>query len=413
MVKKNQAQAQRHPAPRPNRGPGGGTGRNTPASRETRPWRQWHTSTRPAQTSPLEVTAPKRPQWGRFVYLAIILLIVAAIAKVTYDHVFWYSASGVVAGQHYSVSPSQTVTVQDIYVQPSDHVKAGQTLAKLNSPDLQRQLAQDEANLARLQQTYATNSPSSSLASLQAQKQSLQSQVQSLQTQMNQQDQQINSLQQLVSQGAADGSDLAQVEGQEAQTHAKLSQAQAQLKGVRAQIASIEQNEKAAGGNTTKQRIASLKKLRASIQNEINGLNLKAPVSGEVAKVNVSKGDVVKSGNTAIEIVSKNKPRAYLYFPPAAQNRLQVGQKISITDPNGDTIHMKINKIYPSLQSVPDAFKRTYNPQSPTVVVSAQPVQGEHLPKDMHSGTPVNSRIPRWSGPTFVTHWYHDVANAL
>lgn len=411
MVNKNQAQ--RHPAPRPQYNPDGGTGRNTPASRETRPWRQWHTAKQPNQASPLEVTAPKRPQWGRFVYLAIILLIVAAIGKVAYDHIFWYNAGGVVAGQHYNVSPSQTVTVQDIYVQPSDHVKAGQVLAKLNSPDLQRQLAQDEANLARLQQSAATSSPENSLASLRAQRTSLQSQVQSLQSQMNQQDQQIQSLQQLVAQGAADGSDLAQLEGQEAQTHAKLSQARAQLKGVRAQLNNIEQNEKAAGGNTSKQRIASLKKLRKSIQNEINGLNLKAPVSGEVAKVSVSKGDVVKAGDTAIEIVSKDKPRAYLYFPPAAQNRLHTGQKITVTAPNGGDIHMVINKIYPSLQSLPDAFKRTYNPQSPTVVVSAKPVQGEHLPKDMNSGTPVNTRVARWSGPTFFSRWFHDVKQAL
>lgn len=403
MVDNRRSQARRHPAPRP-----GGPPKNDtqPASRETRPWRQWHDSTQPAQTSPLEVSAPKRPQWGRFIYLAIILLIVAAIAKVAFDHVFWYNASGVVAGQQYTVSTIHSATVRKLLVQPSDHVQAGQVLATLSSPALQRKLTRDQARLAHLQHQEAADSSANKLASLRAKKQSLQAKAHSLNTRMKQQEQQLHSLRQLVARNAASGSDLAELRAKHAQMHAQYDQTQAQLQGVTSQLSNVKET---ASDQHADERIATLKKQHKNLQEKLDGLSLKAPVSGQVARINVSKGSVLSPGDKAIVLVSGEKRRAYLYFPPAAQDRLHKGQKVTVTGPDGARMHMRISSIYPSLQDAPIASRHKQF-GSPRVVVSAKPVRGEQLPKGMHSGTPINSSVARWAAPV---RWFDDLKDAL
>ncbi len=389
MVDKGRREARRHPAPRPGRDPKREGPRNTPEQRETRPWRQWHSARQPTQTSPLEVSAPKRPQWGRFVYLAIILLIVAAIAKVIFSHVFWYNASGVVAGKSYTVSSAYPATVQQILVQPSDRVHAGQVLAKLKSPQHQRKLASDKEKRAQRQQKAV---------SLQAKEESLSGKTHALHTRMRREQRRIQALRQLVAQNAASGGDLAQLYAQHAKTHAQLDQAAAQLKGVRTQLSQIDKQKKAADKNSQQHKAKAEKPV------------LKAPVSGQIAQLATSQGAVLRPGDKAIVIVSNKDRQAFLYFPPSVQGQLHKGQKLTVTGPDGRDIQTRISNIYPSLQSAPIAVKNKRQFESPKVVVAARPINGQQLPAGMHSGTPVNSRLPRWAAPV---HWFDSLKEIL
>lgn len=375
-----------------------------------KPWRQWHTAMRTPQAAPLQVSTGRRPQWGRYMYLAIILLIAAAVTKLVFAHVFWYSAAGVIAGQRYNVSSIHPATVQRVLVQPSSRVQAGQPLLQLASPELQNQLARDNTRLAHLQHQAVTSSTANKVASLRAQKDSLRSQVEGLETTLNTELRQIRSLKTLVAQGAANTGDLLQLRAQQAQTRAQYASTHAQLEGVRHQLHNISASRHEAGANTPHALIASLQQQRDHLRAELKNLTLKAPVSGRVARLNVRQGSVLQPGDSAVVIVSGNERHTYLFFSPAAQDRLHVGQKLSVTGPDGQQLQMRVTNIYPSLQDAPIDVVPQADQNAPKVVVAAEPLAGQHWPGTLRSGTPINSRIPRWATPA---HWMSQVGQGL
>lgn len=377
-----------------------------PAGPGSRPWHQWHTEMQVAEPVPLEVTVQRRPQWGRWIYLAIILLIVAGIAKVIFDHVFWYNASGVIAGQRYTVSSIYPATVRDILVQPSQKVQQGQPLVELESPQLRSQLAQDSASLARMQQQSVTGSSANQVAVLKSQERGLSGQTRALASSLAVQDRQIRALQALIAEHAANAGGLVPLEADRAKVQGQYDTARAQLQGVRAQLHNIAQGTAAVGGDGQQELVKSLREQRDSLHSQLADLTLRAPVSGEVAQVKVTDGSVLRPGDEALVIVTGHDRRTYLFFPPAAQDRLQIGQRVSVTGPDGSRLRMRITSIYPSLQDMPGADTPTFADGSPRVVAAAEPVNdGTSWPATLRSGTPVSSRVARWAAP--VAWWNH------
>ncbi|HYW03003.1 MAG TPA: HlyD family efflux transporter periplasmic adaptor subunit [Gammaproteobacteria bacterium] len=369
-----------------------------------RPWRQWHMQHADLDTAPLEVTAPKRPQWGRFLYILIILALALFAGNMIYQHVFWLNASGEVSGQQYQLSPSQTVRVEKVLVHPTDKVKKGQVLARFTSPQLQQALARDLSNIADLEGKMANGgaAPGSggSIGSLKADIQSLQAQEQYLSRQLRQQNQQVDQLRQLVSQGAAAPADLQQARMQQAQTQSQYNQVQAKIRADRSRI---HQLGSAQSKGQMQARLRALKQLRQSLKQRLGNLVLKAPAAGVVARVPATTGETLRAGQQAVVLVQRGTLRTYLYFPPAASDRLHRGQTLPITLPNGRHVPMRISKIYPSMQAVPQQLQPASGKQGnqAQVVVAAEPAgrQAEATLRQLESGTPVNARVSRWPVP--------------
>jgi hypothetical protein len=108
---------------------------------------------------------------------------------------------------------------------------------------------------------------------------------------------------------------------------------------------------------------------------------------------------VLRAGEPAVEIVDKNQLRAYLYFPPAAQEKLKKDMVISVSRADGSQFELVVNKVYPSMSALPDALQQGYRPNSSAIVVEAYLKDGKAFEMDMTSGTPIEGRIPRWSLP--------------
>lgn len=372
-----------------------------------RPWRQWHTQHAELDTAPLEVTAPRRPQWGRFLYMLIILGLAFFAGHLAYQHIFWLNASGEVSGQQYQLSPSQTVRVNKVLVQPTDKVKKGQVLVRFTSPQLQQALARDLSSIADLEGKMANGgtAPGSdnSIGSLRADIQSLQAQEQFLSQQIRQQKQQISQLRQLVSQGAAAPADLQQARMQHAQTRSRYNQVLAKIRADRGRIHQLD-NAQSKGELQT--RLRAMKQLRQSLRQRMDNLVLKAPASGVVAKVPANPGETLRAGQQAVVLVQRGTLRTYLYFPPAAGDRLQQGQTLPITLPDGTQVPMRVSKIYPSMQAVPKQLQPATGKSGDQaqVVVAAEPANRRAASRlrRLQSGTPVSARVSRWPIPDSV-----------
>lgn len=371
----------------------------------SRPWRQWHSSARAYDSLPLEVSSPRRPQWGRYIYLFIIFCIVAFVAREIYVGLFWFNAQGAVSGRQYSISPSQTVSITEILVSPSQKVEAGDALARLNSPELEKELARSEAEIARLQSDLTE-----SHTRLQDNREQLRSDIEAyradltvLEDKSQAEVDRINAMRRLVAVGAVSQSSLQKLEIEHAETWADYTRVKAQLEAAYRRSSNYSKSEiEASDSQLPEQRLASLTNLRDSIQKQLGRLELTAPSKGTVSKVFVSKGDVLKAGEPAVVLVERDELRAYLHFPPSAQTTLEVGQRVSGHTAGGDKIPLRIIKIYPSIEDGASAARAFNAPRDASLVVEAVPDNEQGFPPAMNSGTPIYGRVPRWSFATNI-----------
>ncbi len=366
-----------------------------------RPWRQWHSSTQAQQSLPLEVARPSKPQWGRYIYLGIIACIVALVAREVYTGVFWFNAQGAVSGRQYNVSPSQTVTIDEVLIEPSETVKAGQPLVKLNAPDLVQALARNEAEIARIQADLmeSTSRIESNREELRARIATAKARVEALESRSRTEIERINAMRRLVAAGAVSKGSLQELEMQHTETWSDYQQAKAELESAYRQSATLAETERSSSDKALPEnRLSSLTKLRDSIQTQLNSLELRAPSDGVVATVPVSRGDVLKAGEPAVVMLEQEDIRAFLYFPPSAQGRLKVGQIVPAHTSAGAEFPLRIEKIYPRMESkAGQQYNQLNAPADAALVAEAVPANGSDFPDFMNSGTPIYGRVPRWS----------------
>lgn len=366
-----------------------------------RPWRQWHSSTQAQESMPLEVARPSKPQWGRYIYLCIIACIIALVAREVYTSVFWFNAQGAISGRQYNVSPSQTVTIDEVLIEPSQEVRAGQALVKLNSPDLVQALARNEAEIARIQADLmeSTSRIESNREDLRAQIATTKARVEALESKSRTEIERINAMRRLVAAGAVSKGSLQELEMQHTETWSEYQQAKAELQSAYRQSSALAEAERNSSDNALPEdRLASLTKLRDSIQTQLNSLELRAPSDGVVATVPVSRGDVLKAGEPAVIMLEQDDTRAFLYFPPSAQGRLKVGQVVPAHTSAGAEFPLRIEKIYPRMESkAGQQYNQLNAPADAALVAEAVPVDGSEFPEAMNSGTPIYGRVPRWS----------------
>lgn len=380
---------QRDTRPRPSRG--------NPA----RPWRQWHATSQVQQSLPLEVAVPSRPQWGRYIYLGIIACIVLVVLREVYTGLFWFNAQGAISGRQYNVSPSQTVAISEVLISPSDKVTAGQPLVKLNSPELVQALARNEAEIARIQADLVESNSriQSNREDLRTTIASNRAQLEALESKSKTEIERINAMRRLVAAGAVSKSSLQDLEMEHAETWSDYTRVKAELDSAYRQSSSIASAESSqADGSMPEQRLSSLTELRNSIQEQLKNLELRAPSDGVVARVPVSKGDVLKAGEPAVIMLEQDDTRAFMYFPASAQGKLEVGQHVPSYTSSGAKFPLRIVKIYPRMESKDSQQANELNaPEGASLVVEAVPADGGEFPAIVSSGTPIYGRVPRWS----------------
>lgn len=366
---------------------------------ESRPWRQWHSASQAQESLPLEVSSPKKPQWGRMIYLAIIIAIVALVGGELIGNALWYQAKGTVSGKQYKVAPSQTVSIKDVLISPSDEVTAGQTLATLDSPELVQALARNEAEISRLQSDLVDSNTrrSADKEVLKASITRYRAEFETLRNRYARESDQIDAVKKLVEAGAASESSLRALELEHSETWSEYARVKAELESAQRQLATINRlTPGASAAGESEKRLASLTELRVSIQDQLNNLELRAPADGVVAQVPVSKGDILKAGEPAVVLLENKEVRAYLYFPASAQGKLQKGEIIDASTRSGEDFQLEVVKIYPAMESPAAENIDSEAIDKAAIVVEAKPADADVFPQSLQSGTPIYSKLPRW-----------------
>lgn len=371
-----------------------------------RRWRQWYARSMDVEMTPLEIAEPPRRKWGRYVYLLIVIAAIGLGVDFVAGKAFWYNATGTVGVKKYPVSPDATVTVKSIAVQPGQTVKAGQALMRFSSPQLDQQLAQTRADIAKTRAALQrqTASTRGSASALRAEIGGLRSQLQALVQQYADQQQQVQTLQNLANNRAVNPGDVTRAREALLQTKAKYDATAATLRSDRQQLRALRSSSQG-NHSTPGDLVASLKQLQETLKSRMDALELHAPVTGVVARVPVTQGQVVKAGEPAAIIVPGNDQRTLLYFPPAARSRLRVGERLTVTAPDGTNLPMRIERIFPSVESLPSDLQASVQKKGRAIVVLVSPAAHGAAIK-LQPGTPVTAEVSRWvPGKWFGELW--------
>jgi len=260
------------------------------------------------------------------------IVVVAGLAWGAYD---WLVSShyestdnAYVQGNVVQITPQIGGTVQAIFADDTDFVKAGQPLVQLDPADVRVALDQAESNLAQtvrqVRTLYATN------GSLGAQVEMRQAEVVKAQSEVERTNEDLNRRQQLAGNGAVSKEELNHAQSALANAKSQLAAAQAGVAAAKEQLAtnqaqtegtSVEQHPSVQAA-ASKVREAWLASQRAA---------LPAPVDGYVAKRTVQLGQRVAAGTPLMSIIPLQQVWVDANFKEGQLRKIRIGQPVTLT----------------------------------------------------------------------------------
>ena len=227
-----------------------------------------------------------------------------------------------VQGNVVQVTPQVGGTVSRIYVQDTDHVKAGQPLVSLDTADTQVALDQAEAQLAQtvreVRTLYASQAQAS--ANLALRKAELMRAKDDLARRKS-----------LAGSGAVSAEEIRHAES-------AVSAAQAAYEAAKEQLAS----GRALTDGTSVANHPNVQRAAAKVEEAMlarSRATLYAPVSGEIAKRNVQLGQRIAPGTPLMAIVPLQQLWVDANFKESQLREMRVGQPVTMTaDLYGDDV---------------------------------------------------------------------------
>ena len=260
------------------------------------------------------------------------IVVVAGLGYGAYD---WLVAShyestdnAYVQGNVVQITPQIGGTVQAIYADDTDFVKAGQPLVQLDPADVRVSLDQAESNLAQtvrqVRTLYATN------GSLGAQVEMRQAEVVKAQSEVQRTNDDLNRRQQLAGNGAVSKEELNHAQSALANARSQLAAAQAAVVAAREQLAT---NQAQTEGTSVEQH-PSVQAAAAKVREAwlaAQRAALPAPVDGYVAKRTVQVGQRVAPGAPLMSIIPLQQVWVDANFKEGQLRKIRIGQPVTLT----------------------------------------------------------------------------------
>jgi multidrug resistance efflux pump len=93
--------------------------------------------------------------WGRYVYISLCLLFLAALFDYVAGSSVFLRADGLVLQEHHTIAPAYDAQISEIYVQPGQRIDAGTKIAKMESLSLTQALAELATKQAEISSRWA------------------------------------------------------------------------------------------------------------------------------------------------------------------------------------------------------------------------------------------------------------------
>ena len=233
-----------------------------------------------------------------------------------------------VQGNIVQITPQIGGTVQAIYADDTDFVKAGQPLVKLDPADVTVALAQAEANLAQtvrqVRTLYANN------GALAAQVQLRQADVEKAQAEARRAADDLARRQSLAGNGAVSKEELNHAVTQVANARSAVEAAQAGVLTAREQLASNRAMTEGTSVEQHPQVLAAAAKVREAWL-AAQRAALPAPVDGYVAKRTVQLGQRINAGAPVMSIVPLHQVWVDANFKEGQLRKIRIGQPVTLT----------------------------------------------------------------------------------
>jgi membrane fusion protein (multidrug efflux system) len=233
-----------------------------------------------------------------------------------------------VQGNIIQITPQIGGSVQAIYADDTDFVKAGQPLVKLDPADVTVALQQAEANLAQtvrqVRTLYANN------GALAAQVQLRQADIDKAKSEMRRAADDLARRQSLAGNGAVSKEELNHAASQVANARSALEAAQAGVVAAREQLASNRAMTEGTSVEQHPQVQAAAAKVRESWLASQRSALL-APVDGYVAKRTVQLGQRINAGTPLMSLVPLKEVWVDANFKESQLRKIRIGQPVKLT----------------------------------------------------------------------------------
>ncbi len=291
-------------------------------------------------------------------FVFLLLIVVGAI--------LWYFFSterdrglvlvGTVDANQVIVSAKIAGRIERLLVDEGTQVKQGETIAVLDSAELQAQKRAAEATLASLRSqvtgTRATEvltqgTTSSDVLNAQAQSESTRAQLAEAQANLQQQDADTRRTVSLADQGIASQQDRDRANAALAASQARVKALQDQVRAADAALAAARarthqaRTAQSTVAATSSQMLAAQAQL-AEAETRLGYTNVVAPVSGVVTVRAAREGEVVNAGTPIVTITDLNDTWVRAAVPETYADKVLVGDTIDVRMPGGNIIPGKV-----------------------------------------------------------------------
>ena len=264
----------------------------------------------------------------------IAVAVLVAVGGVAYA-VYWalvlnhYESTdnAYVQGNVVQLTPQVGGTVVAINADDTDHVKAGQTLVKLDPADAQVALEQAEAQLAQtvreVRTLYANNGP------LQAQIALREADLARAQTEVGKAQDDVSRRSPLLTSGAVGREEFNHVSAQLTTSRSSVAAAQSAVQAAREQLAS---NQVLTDGVAVEQH-PNVARAAARVRESFLALkraDLQSPVDGYIAKRSVQLGQRVQAGTPLLSVIALNHVWVEANFKESQLQNLRIGQPVKL-----------------------------------------------------------------------------------
>lgn len=277
-------------------------------------------------------------RWGRRIYLVIISVLALIILNYFFGDALILRADGLVVNQRYAVSATYAAKVAAVYVKEGDHVTEGQVLAKLESAEVLKDIAQLSVQYADLAARDAqlsirakTTRDLIPLAERHAQ-QTANAIVK------------YDTMKELIPTILRD-----QALGSEYTTAARLAELKSESSVIEKQLPLLDAAEKRAAN--------ALAQLEAFYDQG----NIKASVGGLVGSRLTVPGQAVKFGDTLFDIYGTTS-QVLAYLPEMYLFGVRPGDKVNIRG-GGRTVVGTVEAVLQVTEALPPEFQNTFRPR--------------------------------------------------
>lgn len=236
------------------------------------------------------------------------------------------------------MSQATGLQVKQVLVDEGMYVKAGQTMALLNSDRIQSQLAQANAAItqaeARLAQLKA-GSRSEEIAQATEIVKSAQAGVAEAQSDLDLAKKRVERNQLLQVEGAIARDRLDEVINQERSKRSDLEQAQSRLRENQERLKQIIAGPRPEEITQAEAQLEQAKAQRQTILVQLQDTRIVAPSSGKVAQRNARVGDITSSSGELFKIIENGRLELLLKVPQIQLAQIRPGQDVTITS-DGD-----------------------------------------------------------------------------